>query len=109
MNMIVHKYSMLRPDLNTIVDFIQKTITVCIQNMAKNICIRASMGHVFILYTTPLRDKLLWIGTALYLLFPKRSPPKILSLSFAMGADYSLLAFFKHNNSFVATVYSVHI
>ena len=60
--MIVHKYSMLRPDLNTIVDFIQKTITVCIQNMARNICIRASKWHVCI--PTPLRDKLLWIGTA---------------------------------------------
>ena len=53
-----------------------------------------------------------WIGTAVYLVAPKR-PPRILIFSIAIGADYSfevknieiwVPAFFKHNNSFIATV-----
>ena len=53
-----------------------------------------------------------WIGTAVYLVAPKRTP-SILIFSIAMGADYSfevknieiwVPAFFKHNNSFVATM-----
>ena len=55
-----------------------------------------------------------WIGTAVYLV-PSKGPQGFDFFSIAIGADYSYEvknseiwapAFFKHNNSFIATVFT---
>ena len=57
--------------------------------------------------------KMGWIGTAVYLAGSSKTANRILTFSIAMVADYSFdvknidilaPAFFKHNNSFIATV-----
>jgi hypothetical protein len=55
-----------------------------------------------------------WIGSGIYLAGSSKTAPRILIFSIAMGADYSFEvknieiwapAFFKHKQSFVATVF----
>ena len=66
-----------------------------------------------ILHNTKQSGKMDWIGSAVYLAGSSKTAPRILIFSIAMSANYSFEvknieiwapAFFKHNNSSIATV-----